>query len=543
MRLAVALALAAATPLAGADELSLAWLRDGHVQSPSTQSARLPEFVPLGSLWKLFVYAYAAQTGLPTPAYRCSAVPRAGEEYCCAPGGTVERDAALARSCALFFEPARLRIQAEPWREFWEPLASDRASWVADLHELRPDARLGVDQILSALAVVPAHARTEAQHALLPVMTDGYGRGALPHLGGLLRVKTFTWAHPARPGAAIGGGAGWMVDGTPVWFAAPGASRIVLAEQAQRIVQRLPDARRGPDEDACVLVDYFARYPVRKVERFPDGEPAATGPLSGRYRVTFENGNAVLIRSGGELSMELRGRTPVIRGRLVLSDYIARVVDREADARQTHAARALAIVARTWLTQNAPFEAGCFRVADSSRTQRVSPSEASRSARDVSLFTDGLVLDTRAEYRLDRPAPGVLAWTEAAAQSRAGQTYDAILAAAFPGSSLAAAAGERQCRRLPEAEAWLTRMLPRWRQQLSREPGFEAPEQPPTVCALDYGNPYADAQRLRIHVRDLRTREDRISLAHEFLHLTFRYHPRGSDEAFIEQLARMLTDG
>ncbi|HTT41116.1 MAG TPA: DUF2300 domain-containing protein [Burkholderiales bacterium] len=543
MRLAAALVLAAAMPFAGADELSLAWLRDGHVQSPSAQSAPLPVSVPLGSLWKLFVYAYAVQTGLPTPAYRCLAVPRAGEEYCCAPGGTVERNAALARSCALFFEPARLHIQTQPWRAFWQPLTADRARWVADLDELRPDTRLGVDQILSALAVVPAHARTEAQSALLPVMTDGYGRGALPHLGGLLRVKTFTWAHPDRPGSSIGGGAGWMVDGTPVWFAAPGASRTVLAEQAQRLAQWLPEARGGPDGDACVLVDYFARYSVRKVERFPGGEPAADGPLSGQYRVTFENGNAVLISSGGELSMEVRGQTPVIWGRLALSDYVARVVDREADARLTHAARALAIVARTWLTQNAPFEAGCFRVADSSRTQRVSPRAASRPARDVSLFTDGLVLDTRAVYRLDQPTPGVLAWTEAAAQSRAGQTYDAILAAAFPGASLAPASGERQCRRLPEAEAWLTRMLPRWRRQLSREPGFEALEQPPTVCALDYGNPYADAQRLRIHVRELRTREDRISLAHEFLHLTFRYHPRGSDEAFIEQLARALTDG
>jgi len=118
MRLAVALVLAASTPLAGAEDLVLAWLRDGHVQSPSVQSAPLPDAVPLGSVWKLFVYAYAAQTGLPTPAYRCGAVPRPGEEYCCAPGDTVERDAALARSCALFFEPARLHIQAQPWRAF-----------------------------------------------------------------------------------------------------------------------------------------------------------------------------------------------------------------------------------------------------------------------------------------------------------------------------------------------------------------------------------------------------------------------------------------
>jgi uncharacterized protein YfaQ (DUF2300 family) len=63
------------------------------------------------------------------------------------------------------------------------------------------------------------------------------------------------------------------------------------------------------------------------------------------------------------------------------------------------------------------------------------------------------------------------------------------------------------------------------------------------VCTLDNGNPYSDQQRMRIYVRGLKTHEDRIALAHEFVHLSFRFHPRGSDEQFVEQLARLLADG
>jgi uncharacterized protein YfaQ (DUF2300 family) len=43
-------------------------------------------------------------------------------------------------------------------------------------------------------------------------------------------------------------------------------------------------------------------------------------------------------------------------------------------------------------------------------------------------------------------------------------------------------------------------------------------------------------------MRPLATREDRITLAHEYLHIGLRHHPSGQDEAFVEQLARRLID-
>jgi uncharacterized protein YfaQ (DUF2300 family) len=96
------------------------------------------------------------------------------------------------------------------------------------------------------------------------------------------------------------------------------------------------------------------------------------------------------------------------------------------------------------------------------------------------------------------------------------------------------------CDPLPVAERWLRERVARWRTRLVREPGFEAPPAP-TVCRLARGHPYADANRARLYVRGVSTPDDRVALAHEYLHLAFRWHPRGMDETSIERLARELV--
>jgi uncharacterized protein YfaQ (DUF2300 family) len=366
--------------------------------------------------------------------------------------------------------------------------------------------------------------------------------GAIVPLGGSLRVKTFTWKHPRRAGASLGGGAGWLVDGTPVWFGATGGSHDVLRRNARRLASLLPPVRDTRLADGCVVVDYFERYPIAGVDRLPSHAPALAGPLHGEHRVRFQNGSVLTFVSRGELRLEDDAGRPRVRGRLRLAEYLARVLDREADPGNAEAARALAIVARTWMVQNAPFQSGCFQVADSTRMQRVSASPASAAARAAVAFTDGLVLrGASVRYQKEGDAPGVLAWTDAAEQSRTGLRFDAILAGAFPGASLAAESGEAECKRLPDVEAWLARAVPRWNQRLAVEPGFEPPAPSLTACALDAGNPYSDRERLRVHVRGLQGPEDRITLAHEYVHLGFRFHPRGTDEAYVERLARILA--
>jgi uncharacterized protein YfaQ (DUF2300 family) len=227
---------------------------------------------------------------------------------------------------------------------------------------------------------------------------------------------------------------------------------------------------------------------------------------------------------------------------LSLTEYVARVLDREADPNVTEAARALAVTARSWVVQNAAFEKGCWHVEDSTRMQRVSARPATAAARNVSLFASGLVVQgAPVRYQRDGAEPGVLAWVDAVGQARAGARFDRILADAFSGGVLAAESGEVECRRLPDVEHWLAAATSRWQRRLAREPGFE-PLDRLTVCALDHGDPYSDRERMRMYVRGLGSADNRNTLAHEYVHLAFRFHPTGQDEASVERLARRLTE-
>ena len=136
-----------------------------------------------------------------------------------------------------------------------------------------------------------------------------------------------------------------------------------------------------------------------------------------------------------------------------------------------------------------------------------------------------------------------MAWSEAVRQAKQGKHYDELLAAAYPGGALSTFGNTgARCQRLSQNEDWLARSMPRWRRVLQREAGYEAPAQAPLVCALQSGAPYSEQSRNRIYMRPLATREDRITLAHEYLHLGLRNHPRGQDEDYVEQLARRLVD-
>jgi uncharacterized protein YfaQ (DUF2300 family) len=553
-RVLPAVLLAVSAQAGAAAPLDLAWWRDGATQVVRLRDGGpvLPVFdgsrqVPLGSLWKLFVFAYAVDTDTATPDYPCRGRDRE-EVYCCDPGGSIARDAALAQSCGPFFAPARLMLSISAWRGWWtrrlgrEP--AGEFAWLADPARLAPERTVRLDSLLRALASVPPATRSQAEGALLRVVLDGRAAGSASWLGSQLRVKTYSWFTPQGKAARVrlGGGAGWLADGTPVWFGGQGTSTSILQLWAPRLAAALPPVA-GMQDNGCVLVDYFTRYPLKSVRR-ADG-PAAAGPLQGRYQVRFENGQSLALRSSGELVL---GKTssgkPVLRGRMGVNEYVARVIDREASAQEPEAAKALAVAARTYLQQNARVEAGCQRIADSSATQRVSPNPATPAALAIASWTDQLVLDgVQVRYHTSQPGPDTLAWTVAVAQSRQGKRYDELLAGAYPGASLAGIGNAGAvCQRLVQNEAWLARTLPRWQRVLQREAGYETPAQATTVCALSTGAPYSEQSRNRIFMRPLATREDRITLAHEFLHLGLRGHPRGQDEAYVEQLARRLVD-
>lgn len=503
-----------------------------------------PRPVPLGSLWKLFVHAYLVTESIPAPDYLCQGQDRE-EAYCCDRGGRIGRDAALVASCGLFFAPARLGITPDDWRRFWSAKAPGIV-WLADLTAMRPETTVPLSSLLNALVALPEGTREQEKQILLARVTragagEG-GEGLLRYFGGRLRIKSFSWYRPEMPGERLGGAAGWLLDGTPVWFAGPGTSDQVMAREGEFLAQVIPPPRPAPTA-GCVVVDYFARYPLQAIER-RDGQPARVGILpNGNYVARFANGVSLPFHATGELSLELPPGGPRLIGRLGLEEYVARVVDREADGREREAARALAVVVRSYLMAEARTEGNCLRIADASRTQRVSPIPASGPAREAAAFTTGLVLRGMAVgFHRDQPGPGRLAWTEAVRLGAAGSSWDAILGQAFPHADLAALNDPAgiPCEPLSEAENWLANNAPRWHRQLRGLAGFQPPPAP-QVCRLKQGNPFSELDRGRIHVRSLRSSEDRITLAHEYVHLGLRHHPSSLDEGLVEQWARRLA--
>jgi uncharacterized protein YfaQ (DUF2300 family) len=549
------MALLLAAPPAQAAPLELAWWKGGkltalRLREEGGQQANAfsgERLVPLGSLWKLFVYVYARDARLPTPDYTCSGVRREEEVYCCEPGKSIGRDAALAQSCGLFFAPARLMVERTPWRQYWSErmggaLAGD-TGWLADPARLTPGRLVTVRSLLAALDSVPAASRADAEAALLRVVLGGRGAGTVGWFGSRLRVKTYSWHEEKNPAQRLGGGAGWLADGTPVWFSGAGTSATVLQTWAPRLSAALP-AAPAPLDAGCVVVDFFTRYPVRSV--IADGVPAAPGALRGKVQVLFQNGRSLAMFSRGDVMFARdEGQRIALTGRFGVNDYVARVIDREGGTAQPEAARALAVAARTYLQQNARPERGCQRIADSSATQRVSPNPPSPAARAIAQWTDQLVLTgATVRYHGDKASKDTMAWSAALELARQGRRFDEILAATWPQAELTTVAGgaSLQCQRLPAAEAWLARELPHWERVLATQEGYQRPAQAPAVCRLAAGAPYSEQSRNRLFVRALATREDRITLAHEYLHLGLRNHPRGQDENLVEQLARRLLD-
>ncbi|KKO64564.1 hypothetical protein VM94_01941 [Janthinobacterium sp. KBS0711] len=551
VRPALMAALLLAAP-AWSASLDVAWWRDGKMEVRQLRQGGTapPPFdgarqVPLASLWKLFVYVYASDNKVAMPDYRCGG--RDPEEvYCCDAGQSIGHDAALAQSCGPFFSPGRLMITAIPWRKYWmgrlgSAPAGDFA-WLADPAQLAPKRTVRLDSLLRALDSIPAASRVDAEAALLRVVLDGRGAGTARWFGSQLRVKTYSWHEQRRADKRIGGAAGWLADGTPIWFGGAGGSSNVFEQWAPRLAASLPKVGAA-DDGGCVVVDYFKRYPIRAVR----GERgvAAPGPLNGRYHVQFDNGQNLALRSSGELMLlQEKGGRPQLRGRFGVNEYVARVLDREANANEPEAAKALAVAARTYLQQNAVTVAGCQQIADSSATQRVSPSPATQAALAIARWTDQLIVDgVTVRYHSNQASEGTMAWSEAVRQARQGKHYDELLAAAYPGGALSTIGNTgARCRRLAQNEDWLAQSVPRWQRVLLREAGYEAPPQAPLVCALQSGAPYSEQSRNRIYMRPLATREDRITLAHEYLHLGLRRHPRGQDEEYVERLARRLVD-
>lgn len=521
--------------------------RGWRLSATGHQPLTVPASTPLGSLWKLFVFAYVAETGQSPPDYRCTGQNPQQEAYCCAPGESLGRDAALAKSCGLYFDPERLGLADRSWREFWQRQPQAPA-WLVDLSKIQPGTVVSVSSLLAALDTISGmegQARPQTMAALRRVLLEPRARPLLAAIGSSPRIKTWSWHDDNN--RRIGGFAGWLADGTPIWLRGSGTSAQVIERAAPWLAAwwRGLGPRTRVVDDACVKVRFFSRYPLQEV--LLDRQPAPAGALRGMVTAQFMNGQTLKFAADGDLSLSREGLPhPQIQGRFALNNYVARVVQREAAVQPPAAARALAVAARTYLVRHAGLAGGCYEIDDDSRTQRVSPHPPSPAALAVAEWSDGLVLSGVAgRYHLHQAAPGQMAWRQAVQQAQAGLDWEAILRSAygaegFAGFGLVGDGDAGECQPLAMAENWLRERQPVWRQHLSRIPGYEAPVPLPRVCRLEHGNPYADIERGRIYATGIASPNERLTLAHEFLHFGLANHPRGRDEDYVEHTARRL---
>ncbi|WP_338849813.1 DUF2300 domain-containing protein [Massilia sp. W12] len=516
---------------------------------------------PLGSLWKIFSYLYLQQQKIAENPYQCQGRDLEQEAYCCESGQSIQRQAALARSCGLYFEPARWQITAQDWRQFWQQALADAPHWLLTLPAKRglQQAALNIspEELLRLMAKLPPAWRDDLRQGLLDVSLHGTARELLPVSGSAPRLKTWTWRDPQDKHRRISGAMGFLPDGSLFWLGGPGSSQHFLPAYSAAFTQvwqqamRLPEIRHSASYkgEECVDVHFYKRYPLRQVLQRKDGawRAAASGPLQGEYQLHFEHGKQLQIRLESPLHLLQKQGRWQIHGRMALNDYVARVVEREgqgAQAGQAAAAYALAVAARSYLWQNGQFHGGCRSIADDTRHQRVLAARPAHAALQAAWFTDGLLLDGAAvQYHLDAARPGVMSWRLAQQQARAGWDFTRILRHVWPQAQLASVHGAKACERLSQSEAWLAQKLPRWRSRLQTETGFEDLPAAPHICLLDYGNPYSDQRSMRMYVRSGQGLEDKLNIAHEYLHLAFKRHPRGVDEAWLEHKARELVEG
>jgi uncharacterized protein YfaQ (DUF2300 family) len=586
-------------PEPAAGELQLAWLdTQGQLQhtvlDARGQPLRHPHaplqpaaLVPLGSLWKLVAYARLTEaTAGPQPAsaresdYTCTGHDPE-EVYCCSAGQHIDRATALWRSCGLYFEPARLAWAQRPLGDTLAALPPSMQA-LQQAAQRHPRRTVPLADWLRWLADWAPPTQAAARDDLLAYWLQGPGAEALSAVGSRLRLKTFTLARQTddrgRPSAAASdtrwaGASGWLDDGRPVWMAARGSSKAMLphwAPLALRHIDRVDGPVMPPPhaQAPCVQVSFLRRYPIARLRDAQGRDvPSGDAPLpEGDYRAEFAAGHTLALHSQRDLFWQRgpgQGIQPsasadpaqpappappahaTLTGRFSLEAYVARVIDREGHAEPAAAAQALAVAARSYVLQTGQSEGGCLRIDDSSQAQRVAPRPPTAAARAAAAHTAGLVLRGHiGQYHSSRARPGVLAWGDAVAAAEAGQGFAAILRTAYGPDSLAAAFGPAgtQCEPLPLAQHWLQQQQPRWRRQLQGQAGF-MPVQGVQVCRLASGLPHARQGGQRLFVRGFQSLDDRLTLAHEYLHLAFAGHPRATQEAFIEQQAHALLGG
>lgn len=502
---------------------------------------------PLGSLWKLFLYIFLVENQITPEPYKCTGNDP-NEIFCCKPHKKVDVDRALIKSCGLFFDKVRsdiLKGSHSTWRLFWEDELGLKYEWLTNLSELRPGKIVKVRDLLISLLKTNklSHATLRSREVLPEVLISGTAKGAVRLLGNSLKIKTFTWDDPNRIGKFIGGFAGWLNDGSAIWVLGRGKGSQVINLWGREINQRIL-GRLNSFSSNCVRVKFFDRYPILKVLNLKTNQLSDEGPLEGDYKIIFKNGNSLNFNSTGGLLYKKSTGESSITGLFNINEYIARVLEREVSVDPEEAAKAFAVLARTYLINRAQFNDKCFVIPDSSHYQRVSIHNPSGGSLAISNWTDGLILKNidNIQYHSTTKSQNRISWTFAKKLANDKLYFDEILKDGYPTGVLSVMKSKlsQNCKRLPLIENWLNRRSVLWGNRLKKKVGYESPSNV-IVCKLILGNPFSDLESNRIFVKSMKTQNDKITIAHEFLHISFKNHPLGNDEDFIERTAIKLV--
>jgi uncharacterized protein YfaQ (DUF2300 family) len=363
-----------------------------------------------------------------------------------------------------------------------------------------------------------------------------------PH--GEVVLKTFTMGDGA--GGYVGGAAGWLDPRTRFWLRGPGKGAAVIGRWFDELRVKFTSADgEGPglatSDQPQVCTNFLSRYSVTVV-RAEGGVAADPGPLYGDFVASLKHGTTARFTSRGNVFLKKRGAVYHLGGCFTLDDYIARVIQREGGTLPVEARKALAVVARTYLLQQATrWDDNHLYMPDSTRWQRVSIDEPSRDNRHIAATTTGLILNGEVFFHQDQAGEDTFSLTASAHQAGDGLQYDEILAIAFPALKIVPlwSLKEVSCDELAVAGEWLRFNLDVWKKDLI--PLGADMEAPTTVCHNRAHKAFYFDKR--IYMADFQDTEDQITLVHEWLHAAFAATPLGEDEGRIEGLAKRLVLG
>jgi uncharacterized protein YfaQ (DUF2300 family) len=491
----------------------------------------------LGSLSKLYLYSYIKEKNISVAPFTCKGLLKE-ESFCCQKGETINLETALKRSCGLFFENRRIGIRSKDWKTFWVNKNID-APWLLDFKRFGPQSVVTISELLISLQGLSL---STVDEVLRKVTSEGTGVQGFDFFGSYPRIKTFTWDHPDDGKKFIGGFAGYLPDKTFIFARGEGKSHEVISQVAPALEKHW--AFSGTEETECVRVQFFKSYPFKKLTVLKTAEDVRMGPLKNeKYQVLFKNNKTFEFDGSPELTLTSWEGRPLLIGKFNLTQYVARVIEREFSPREVKASEALSIVARTYLYQNAKRQTACYDAPDSSSFQRVGASKPSPLAQRIASKTaDLLISEKNVMYHSTKSSPGRISWTDAVTLQNQHMTFSQILNVYYPNGrvELQTSKNDSQCSELPLAMSWLSKESIKWRRLLLSQYGFELPDGV-RICQSTLGSPYLNHESKEIYIEQFSETEDLISIAHEWLHLAFSHHPLGKDEKELDQLARRIV--